>query len=366
MQSRKAALDALIRQINSKLFLQNLAGFALLDALLLLKFGLGSALLQGVAVVQVVILVVFMNRNTRMLRSMLAPLEAMGETAELLSRSDVSPEELEVLIRRLDDINVSHLDRRLTLPQSSEAMAGVIRSINAMLERIDRGYQDQARFVSDVSHELRTPISVIQGYARLLNRWGKDDPKARQEAIDAISQESDSMARMVEQLLFLVRGDNDTQTVLREPLDLSALAEEVARETRLLDTGREIVTHLPPMVLCEGDPGLVKQALRVLTDNAVKYTPEGGRITIALNAEDGFARLCVSDTGQGIPASELPKIFRRFYRTDQSRARQTGGTGLGLPIADWILHRHGGWIEAKSCPGLGSRFTMVLPVMGAP
>ena len=361
MESRKAALDALIRQINSKLFFQNLAGFLLLDALLVLRFGPGSALVQVVATVQVLILAVFFNRNAKMLRSMLAPLEAMGETADLLSRQDVSPQALESLIGRLDDINVSHLDRRLQLPQSSAALEGLIRSINAMLERIDRGYQDQARFVSDVSHELRTPISVIQGYARLLNRWGKDDPAARQEAIDAISQESESMARMVEQLLFLVRGDNDTQRFLQEPLDLSALAEEVAREMALLETGRIVETDLPPMALCQGDPGLLKQALRVLTDNAVKYTPEGGRITISLTQKDGYARLSVADTGQGIPREELANVFRRFYRTDQSRARQTGGTGLGLPIADWIAHRHGGWMEVRSVPGVGSRFTLVVP-----
>lgn len=365
MTNRKAELDAIVRQVSSKLFFQNLACFLLLDLAILIFAGYNSWLWRFLAVAEVIILVWFMNRNTALIRSMLSPLEAMGETADVLSRSDLKPEDLECLIHRLDEVNVSHLSRRVTMPQGNQELAGLTRSINAMLERIDQGYQAQARFVSDASHELRTPISVIQGYANLLNRWGKDDPKARQEAIDAIRQESDSMARMVEQLLFLVRGDNDTQTVRLEPVDLTPLAEEVVKETRLLDTGREIRAKLAPMVVVNADPQLIKQACRVLVDNAVKYTPEGGTVTIALDRRGEQAALSVTDTGSGIAPDDVSRIFQRFYRSDESRNRQTGGTGLGLPIADWIAHRHHGWIEVVSREGLGSRFTLVLPLYGA-
>ena len=192
------------------------------------------------------------------------------------------------------------------------------------------------RFVSDASHELRTPIAVIQGYANLLDRWGKDDPATRQEAIDAIRQEADSMKELVEQLLFLARGDNDSMQVSFEPFDLTEVAGEVLR--------------------------LIKQALRVLVDNAIKYTPEGGRVTIWAEGADGLARLSVEDEGQGIDRESLPHIFDRFYRTDESRARQTGGTGLGLAIAKWIADRHGGWFEVVSWPGVGTRITLVLPL----
>ena len=363
--SRKAELDAIVRQVSSKLFFQNLACFLLLDLVILIFFGFDSWLWRCLAVGEVLILVYFMNRNTKLIRSMLAPLEAVGETADVLSRDDLKPEDLECLIGRLDDINVGHLSRRVSLPGGSQELAGLTRAINAMLERIDQGYQAQARFVSDVSHELRTPISVIQGYANLLNRWGKDNPEARQEAIDAIVQESGSMAQMVEQLLFLVRGDNDTQTVQREPVDLTPLVDEVAKETRLLDTGREIRTKLAPMVVAEADPRLIKQACRVLVDNAVKYTAQHGTVTLALDQRGEQAVISVADTGEGIPADDLSRIFQRFYRADKSRTRQTGGTGLGLPIADWIAHRHGGWIEVVSGQGLGSRFTLVLPLYGA-
>ena len=361
MANRKAMLDGIIRQVCSKLFLQNLVCFLLLDLFILVFVGVSGWVWRLLFIVEFLTLLFFMNRNAQLIRSLLAPLEAMGETADVLSQSDLRPEDLECLIRRLDNINVSHLSSRVSLPQGSQELDGLTQSINAMLERIDQGYQAQARFVSDASHELRTPISVIQGYANLLNRWGKDNPAARQEAIDAIVQESDSMARLVEQLLFLVRGDNDTQVVHLEQVDLTLVADEVARETQLLDTGREISAQLEPMVLVQADPRLVKQAYRILVDNAVKYTPEGGHIRLSLCQEGGTARLAVTDDGPGIPREELGKLFRRFYRADQSRNRQTGGTGLGLYIAHWIAQRHGGWIEVTSRPGVGSRFTLVLP-----
>lgn len=361
MANRKAMLDGIVRQISSKLFFQNLICFLLLDVFIFVAFGYTDGTFRFLCILEFLVLLYFMNQNNKLIRSMLAPLEAMGETADVLSQSELRPEDLECLIGRLDKINVSHLSRRVAIPQGSQELAGLTRAINAMLERIDRGYQAQARFVSDASHELRTPISVIQGYANLLNRWGKDNPQARQEAIDAIVQESDSMARMVEQLLFLVRGDNDTQAVSLEQVDLTLVADEVARETQLLDTGRNLSTRLEPMVLVTADARLVKQAYRILVDNAVKYTPEGGEIRLSLTQSGGYAQLSVTDSGQGISQEDLGKIFRRFYRTDQSRNRQTGGTGLGLPIAQWIAQRHGGWIEVISREGLGSRFTLVLP-----
>ncbi len=361
MARRKAMLDGIVRQISTKLFLQDLACFLLLDIAVFLLLGYSSWAWRALCTVEFLILAFFLNQNSKLIRSMLAPLEAMGETADVLGQSELRPEDLEYLIARLDNINVSHLGSRVNVPQSRE-LAGLTRAINAMLERIDQGYQAQARFVSDASHELRTPIAVIQGYANLLSRWGKDNPAAREEAIDAIVQESASMARMVDQLLFLTRGDNDTQTVRLEQTDLTLLADEVARETSLLETGRNISAQLDPLVLVRADAGLMKQALRVLVDNAVKYTSDGDEIRITLRAGEGYARLSVSDSGRGIPPKELAAIFRRFYRTEESRSRETGGSGLGLSIAHWIAQRHGGWIEVVSRPGAGSRFTLVLPL----
>uniref|UniRef100_UPI00262B9AA0 sensor histidine kinase n=1 Tax=uncultured Flavonifractor sp. TaxID=1193534 RepID=UPI00262B9AA0 len=212
------------------------------------------------------------------------------------------------------------------------------------------------------SHELRTPIAVIQGYANLLDRWGKDDPATRQEAIDAIRQEADSMKALVEQLLFLARGDNDSMQVRFEPFDLTEVAGEVLRETQMIDQSHKFAARWSLPVPVWADLGLMKQALRVLVDNAIKYTPPGGRIAIWAEGADGLARLSVEDEGQGIGRESLPHIFDRFYRTDESRARQTGGTGLGLSIAKWIADRHGGWFEVTSWPDVGTRITLVLPL----
>lgn len=352
------------RQLITRLFFRSLIIYLLLDGLIFLLFGGGQWRWWLLFAAEAAALLLSLQKNTDMVREMYTPIQALEETADALNADQVDTESLRRLAARLDEINVSSLKTsRIQIPAGGRELGALATAINAMLERIDRGYQAQARFVSDASHELRTPISVIQGYANMLDRWGKDDPEVRQEAIDAIRAEAASMGTLVEQLLFLARGDNNTQIVHKKRMDLSDLADEVYRETVLLETGRVIGSEIPPGVLYWGDPGLIKQALRILVDNGVKYTPEGGSVTIRLQAAEaeGNIRLSVTDTGAGIAREELPRVFERFYRADQSRARETGGTGLGLPIAKWIAARHNGWIQVTSKPGMGSRFTLLLP-----
>ena len=244
-----------------------------------------------------------------------------------------------------------------------QELASLAQSINAMLERINRAYSAQARFVSDASHELRTPIAVIQGYAALLDRWGKDDPEALQESISAIRSEAKSMEELVEQLLFLARGDNDTQPVKPSLFDLSALAGEVLREEEMICPDRVFLPRWgEEPVPVRADQGLIKQVMRILMDNAIKYSPPGSRIYLRLSTQERYARLTVQDEGDGIPPDSIPHIFERFYRTDQSRDRKTGGTGLGLSIARWIVERHEGWFEVVSRPGVGTRISFLLPL----
>ena len=313
---------------------------------------------------QLVSLVSNLLKNAGMIRRALRPIQDLAAAAAKLNQAQggMSPRELQVLAGKLDEINATHLDRRLPVSGTQKELKTLAQAINAMLDRINAAYRSQMRFVSDASHELRTPIAVIQGYANLLDRWGKDDPAARQEAIDAIRQEADSMKELVEQLLFLARGDNDSMKVTPEPFDLTEVAGEVLRETQMIDQSHQFSAQWPLPVPVWADLGLIKQALRVLVDNAIKYTPAGGRITLRAEGADGLARLSVEDEGQGIDAHSLPHIFDRFYRTDVSRARQTGGTGLGLAIAKWIADRHGGWFEVVSWPGVGTRITLVLPL----
>lgn len=350
------------RKLINQLFFRSLAGYLVLDAVVLLLFSGGGRAWWLLLAAEVVALLLGMQKNTQIVQQMFAPIRALEETADALNGERVDTETLRRLAKRLDGINVTSLKTsRIQIPGGQEELRALASAINAMLERIDREYQVQARFVSDASHELRTPIAVIQGYANMLDRWGKDDPEVRQEAISAIRAEADSMATLVEQLLFLARGDNNTQAVQFKSFDLSAVVDEVYRETELLETGRQVGSAIQPGIQFYGDTGLLKQALRILVDNAVKYTPEGGALFVRLQGADGMVQLSVSDTGQGIAPDDLPKVFQRFFRTDESRTRQTGGTGLGLSIAQWIAVRHGGWIQVASKQGVGSRFTLVLP-----
>ena len=310
---------------------------------------------------QLVSLVLNLFKNAGTIRRTLRPIQDLAAAASRLG-SSMSPEELQALAGKLDEINASHLDRRIPVTGTQKELKTLAQAINAMLDRINEAYRSQSRFVSDASHELRTPIAVIQGYASLLDRWGKDDPATRQEAIDAIRQEADSMKALVEQLLFLARGDNDSVRFQPQLCDLTELAAEVLRETEMLDQTHHFDAKWLCAVPVVADEALIKQALRILVDNAVKYTPAEGRISLSVEGKDGLARLTVADEGQGIDKDSLPHVFDRFYRTDESRARQTGGTGLGLSIAKWIADRHNGWFEVVSWPSVGTRFTLVLPL----
>ena len=301
-------------------------------------------------------------RSGRTIRHTLRPIQELAATAARLSSlTHLSRQELQTLAGQLNEINATHLDTRIDLPGTQKELQALALAINAMLDRVNDAYSAQLAFVSNASHELRTPIAVIQGYASLLDRWGKSDPEALQESISAIRAEADAMQQLVEQLLFLARSDNDSQPMHPERFDLTLLCGEVLREEELICPDRPFVPRWSAPVMVKADPGLIKQALRVLVDNGVKYSAPHSPIYLSVASDGREVRLSVQDEGQGIPAQALPHIFDRFYRTDESRARRTGGTGLGLSIAKWIVERHGGHFQVTSREGIGSRFTIVLP-----
>ncbi len=269
---------------------------------------------------------------------------------------------IDEMARITRNINASRLDTRLNLKGSQNELKDLAGTINEMLERIDTAYRSQIRFVSDASHELRTPIAVIQGYANLLDRWGKNDPQTLQESIAALKTESENMKELVEKLLFLARGDNNTLTLHMESIPLDRLVREIARETAMIDPNHIFRISREDPVAVTADAQLLKQAIRILIDNSIKYTPPGGEITIGCTGGAGSeVRLLVQDSGAGIPAVDVPYIFDRFYRADSSRTRKTGGTGLGLSIAKWIVERHSGRIEVLSREGYGTRMSVILP-----
>ena len=302
-------------------------------------------------------------RSNRSIRKVLRPIQDLAATASRLnSMTHMSKRELESLAGELDKIDAAHLDSRIDLPPTQKELRSLAQSINELMDRVNQAYSAQMRFVSDASHELRTPIAVIQGYAALLDRWGKSDPEALQESIDAIRGEAASMERLVEQLLFLARGDNNSQPVKKEIFDLTALAGEVLREEEMIHPERIFLPRWgEELVSINADPGLMKQVLRILMDNSLKYSPPEGRVYLRVLQAGDYVRLTVQDEGMGIPPEGISHIFERFYRTDQSRDRKTGGTGLGLSIAKWIVEQHDGWFEVVSRPDVGTRITAVLP-----
>ena len=168
------------------------------------------------------------------------------------------------------------------------------------------------------------------------------------------------MKELVEQLLFLARGDSNRMPLHVERLDLKDVAAAVYKETEMIHGGHDFTIEADT-VFVEGDAGLIKQALRILVDNAIKYTPAGGKIRIMDSREHNQARMIVQDNGIGIPPEAVPHVFERFFRADESRARATGGTGLGLSIAKWIVERHGGHMEILSREDVGTRVSIVLP-----
>lgn len=299
---------------------------------------------------------------SRIIRRTLRPISELAETAQTLNRGvgAFTPREMEALAGKLEGINAARLDTRIPLDETQDELKNLAKAINGMLDRINESYRSQVRFVSDASHELRTPISVIQGYVNLLDRWGKNDEKTLQESIDAIKDEAANMKELIEQLLFLARGDNNTIILQLEQFKLTELISEVLKETKMIDSAHEYEARLE-VVEVIADRALIKQALRILIDNAIKYTNAGGRIVISSEIIEGKAKLTVQDDGIGIPPEAVPKIFDRFYRAEESRARATGGAGLGLSIALWIAERHRGHLEVMSREGIGTRISIVMP-----
>lgn len=303
-----------------------------------------------------------MVTRAELIRSVLKPISDLAEQARTLSKEKgpLSVQEMQALAGTLDEINAARLDTRIDLDSTQDELKNLAVAINSLLDRINESYRLQARFVSDASHELRTPIAAIQGYVNLLDRWGKNDPEALQESIDALKEEAANMKDLVEQLLFLARGDNHTMHLDMEHFDLGSLAKTLYRETEMIDGGHEFSLEAESAYVT-ADQGLVKQAARILIDNAIKYTPVGGEIKLKVTSSSHQVWFTVQDSGIGIPPEDIPHIFDRFYRADDSRARATGGTGLGLSIAKWIAERHGGYLEVLSREEFGTKISLVLP-----
>lgn len=288
----------------------------------------------------IISLTLFCLLGNKMLHKLLRPIKEMTQSVQ--------------------GINGTSLNR-LDTNRAKDELKDLALTFNEMLDRLELYMNQQKQFVSDASHELRTPIAIIQGYTEMLERWGKDDPAILDESISSLSQETANMKDLLEKLLFLSRSDRKTLEVDKEPFNLSHLCHEVIKETSFIDDEHDIEPKISDDVILLGDRGLIKELLRILVDNALKYTPEGGKITISCAIAKHNVILSVKDSGIGIPKEHIPYLFERFYRVDEARNKSTGGTGLGLSIAKQIINVHSAQISVTSEINEGTEFLIFFP-----
>ena len=270
------------------------------------------------------------------------------------------------MIQTAQTIALSHdLSRRVAALPHRDELGRLATTFNEMLESIETAYHAQQRFVSDASHELRAPLTAIQGNLELLHRHRTLPEAEREEALAEMTREADRLTRLVADLLALARADAGVP-LKRRVVDLDVVVLDAFRSARQLACGQTLVLDPFEPVQVSGDEDRLKQLLLILLDNALKYTPAGGQITLGLRHSDTSVELLVRDTGIGIAPEDVPHVFERFYRADPGRSRDPGGTGLGLPIAQWIVKQHGGEILLESKPGSGTLVTVRLPLPGTP
>ena len=279
----------------------------------------------------------------------------------LLSRKLLKP--LSDITRKVKEIEIQDLNQRIKVQPTHDELEELANTFNLMLERLQKGFEQQRQFVSDASHELRTPATVICGYSDMLARWGKDDPQTADECITAIHSEAINMQRLIEKLLFLARADQKRQVLHKESIDMKMLIADIAKDTQLIAPQHTVSCSLNEDGYIFADPLCIRQMLRIFLDNSIKYTPDGGRIEISSSNDGKQMIVKITDNGIGIDKEEQKKIFERFYRVDTARTKNgVGGTGLGLSIAEWIAKAHDIKIQLESEIDKGTTIILYIPL----
>jgi len=251
----------------------------------------------------------------------------------------------------------SDLSRRVGYRGPSDEIGQLAATFDHMIERLDKVFQLQKDFIADASHELRSPLTVIRGNLDLLKRNLSE--KDRAESLQAIEAETRRMSEIVNDLLFLAEVESSS-LVRQESVPLREIVLGEVERFAPLDNKHQLVTGQLEDLSARGDSQHLRRMLGNLIDNAIKYTPRGGSITVSLYRDGGWAKLEVSDTGIGIAPQHLEHMFERFYQVDKAKSRASGGTGLGLAIVRSIAEQHGGKVTVSSEPGKGSTFTVRL------
>lgn len=253
-------------------------------------------------------------------------------------------------------IGISNLHDRVSVRGANDELDEVAAAFNQALARVEQSVGEMRQFSAALAHELRTPLAILRGEAELALSQPVSAPE-RERLVSQID-EYDRLTRLINQILTLARAGAGEISMTRRPVDLSVLSSEVVDQLELVAEAREIsiTRDIPAGVVVEGDAGWLERLLLILLDNAIKFTPHGGRISVTLSSADTFVRLAIADSGIGIAPEALSHVFERFYRADASRSRQTDGAGLGLALAQWIAGVHQATIDVTSTLGEGSTF----------
>ncbi len=272
---------------------------------------------------------------------------------------------VEKIVRAAREITLHHLDQRLPVVRSGDEIESLCHALNDMIGRLDEAFQYSSRFTADASHELRTPLTIMRGELEALLLDSGLPPKVNR-TLDSFLEETERLVKIVEGLFALSRLDTGEAQMELVRVDLAALARTTADQMCLLAEEKEIVLSYETSepVDIEGDRTRLKQLVVNLLDNAIKYTPRGGVITVSVSSRAGLGRLVISDTGPGIPDAALPRVFERFFRADGARSREVDGAGLGLSIVKSICAAHGGSVTAENSGGC--RMTVELPLTTRP
>jgi len=263
-----------------------------------------------------------------------------------------------------ESIHIHNLRGKLKVPDTGDQLQRLSQTLNRMFGRLNESVQRISQFTADASHELRGPVSIIRTTAELALEGERTAVEARED-MTAILTEAERVTRLIDSLLLLARADAGADGFQRELTDIRSGLRETVEKCHPLAERKKIQLNIasddaPRIAVCDGEAA--RRLFFILIDNAIKYTPEGGRVEVRLEAEGEGAIVSVIDTGIGIAESDLPHIFDRFWRADKVRSRGMGGVGLGLAIARWISERHRWTLAAESELGVGSRFTVLIPL----
>lgn len=268
------------------------------------------------------------------------------------------------IIQGAERVGVRNLSRRLEVPRAKDELRRLTEHLNAMLDRIEASVKRITQFTADASHDLRTPLALIRTNAELVLRRPRSESEYR-EALHRILVTSEETTELIEQLLMLARADANVAQLKMEPTELYKIVRAAGQKARMLAAGKGLSfseSGPPCSLTLLANAAALERLLLSVVDNAVKYTPPSGHVALVLSVQGSQAVIEVRDTGIGIAEQDLPHVFERFYRADQTRSRETRGSGLGLSIAKWIAETHNGSIELRSRPGQGTTVIIRLPL----